>query len=71
MKGKRDAADDEDDEVDDEEAEEDEDVAVACDLESRNSILVNGSGRFRKRAIPWEGVADKSVEEELADDDAR
>jgi len=70
IKGKRDAADDEDDEVVDEEAEH-EDEAVACDLEPRNSILVSGSGRFRKRAIPGEGVADKSVEEELADDDAR
>jgi len=71
IKGKRDAADDADDEVDEEEVEE-EDVAVACDLESSNSIVVKGSGRLRKKARPGEGVAAASVEEEeLVDDVAR
>ena len=70
MKGKRDAADDADDEVDEEEVEEEEDVAVTCDLESSNSILVRGPGRLRKKARPGEGVAAASVEEEeLPEDD--
>lgn len=67
MKGKRDAADDADDEVDEEEV---EDVAVTCELESINSILVRGPGRLRKKARPGEGVEAASVEEEeLAEDD--